>query len=174
MAVATSFQGATLDPRNVDIDAVGQLLLAILEKVVGRYEQANVPLPHRRYIHYGSVAADCEQVTVELNQVYPGVPGDDPNAAQKCGGDTPRTASTTITIFRAIPTSSGSRGQDPPKPEDLTKMTLTLARDTWLLLDVAEDVDQIGHKRGMITEVSPIGPSGGFSGVAMSLAVTIP
>jgi hypothetical protein len=160
--------------RDLDIEAAGQLLLNILNQVVGRYEQAGVPLPKRRYIHYGTVAADCEQVTVELNQIYPGVPGDDPNQAQKCGGDTPRTASTTVTIFREIPTGSGNRGQDPPKPDDLTAITLVLARDAWLLLDVAEEVDQLGHKRGMITEVSPIGPSGGFAGVAMTLAIAIP
>lgn len=164
---------AITDERNLDIDAVGQLLITTLNHVVGRYEQAGVELPERRYIHYGAVAADCEQVTVELNQVYPGVPGDDPGAAQKCGGDTLRTAAMTVTIFRKIPTGSGNRGQDPPKPEDLTATTLILARDTWLLLDVAEEVDQVGHKRGMITEVSPIGPSGGYAGVAMTLSVAI-
>lgn len=161
------------DARDLDIEAVGQLLFTILDVVVGRYEQAGIDLPERRYIHYGTVAADCEQLTVELNQVFPGLPGEDPSAAQPCAGSTPRTAATTVTIFRKVPTGSGNRGQDPPTPEALTATTLILARDSWLLLDAAEEVDQRGHRRGVIAEVSPIGPSGGYTGVTMTLSVAI-
>lgn len=158
--------------RDADQEAVGQLLLLALQSIVNVYDHARVPLPDRRYVSYGAVAADCEQLTVQLGQVYPGTPGSDPNVVQRCDG--PRTAVLVVQLFRKAPTASGPRGQGAPTPEALTAMALASARDSWLLLDAAHAIDAAGWNTGIISEVSPVDTSGGLVGASMTLTLQVP
>lgn len=162
----------TLPGRDDDQDVLGELLLLTLDKIVGTFEHAGVDLPGRRYISYGGVAADCEQLTVELAQIYPGLPAADPNQLHRCEG--PRTAVIIAQLFRKVPVASGPRGTGAPTPGDLTASALTLVRDVWLLLDAAGAVDSAGWGTGVIAEVTPISASGGLTGANLTLTLTVP
>lgn len=162
----------TLPGRDDDQEVLGQLLLLTLNSVVGVFEQADVELPDRRYISYGAVVADCEQLTVQLAQIYPGLPGADPNQIQHCNG--PRTAVLVVQLFRQIPVASGPRGTGPPSPDQLTASALRSVKDVWLLLDGAGAVDAAGWGTGVIAEVSPIDASGGYIGASMTITLTVP
>lgn len=157
---------------DLDQEAVGQLLLLTLNSVVGVYEQAKVDLPKRQYVWFGQVAADCEQLTVSLAQLYPGNPGSDPSQVERCNG--PRTAVVLVQLFRNVPTASGPRNQGAPAPEDLTSSALAVCRDAYLMLDAAHQVDQSGWRTGVIAEVTPIDASGGMVGISMSLTIGVP
>lgn len=144
----------------------------VLDAIVGVYEQAGVDLPARRYVHFGGVAADCEQLTVQVDQLYSGTPGGDANAVQRCNG--PRTAVLSVQLFRPEPTQSGTRG-GPPTPEQLDAAARQHLTDAVLLLDAAGEADnQQGQwGTGYIAEVSPVDASGGFVGIAMALSMQV-
>lgn len=162
----------TAPSREDDQDALGQFLLLTLDTVVGVYEHARVDLPPRRYVAYGGVAADCEQLTVQLGQVYAGLPGSDPNVVQRCDG--PRTAVMVVQLFRKAPVASGPRGTGAPTADEITASALRSTRDAWLMLDAAGAVDAAGWNTGVMAEVVPIDTSGGYVGVNMTLTAAVP
>jgi len=162
----------TVPDRQHDHDALGELLQLTLDRIVGTFEHARVDVPDRRYIAYGSVVADCEQLTVQLAQLYPGLPGADPSQVARCDG--PRTAVLIAQLFRKAPVSSGPRGQGPPTADEITASTIRTVRDVWLMLDSAGAIDGAGWNTGVIAEVSPIDTSGGYIGVSMTLTLTVP
>jgi len=162
----------TVPNRFNDIEALGQLLQVTLQSVVGTFESARIDVPVRRYIAYGSVVADCEQLTVQLAQLYPGLPGADPSQVARCNG--PRTAVLIVQLFRCAPVASGPRGQGAPTSEAISESTLRTVRDVWLMLDSAGAIDAAGWNTGVIAEVSPIDMSGGYIGVSMTLTLTVP
>lgn len=162
----------TLPARDADQDVLGELLLLALERVVGTFERAQVPLPDRQYISYGSVVADCAQLTVELGQLYPGSPGSDPSQTQRCDG--PRTAVLLIQLFREAPTVVGGRGPTAPTVAALNAIAVEMSRDAWLLLDAAQAIDAAGWNTGVIAEVSPVATSGGYIGSSMTLTLQVP
>lgn len=160
----------TVPGRGNDLDALPELLQLVLDKLVATFETARVDLPARRYIAFGGVVADCEQLTSQLIQVYPGLPGADPNQVQKCDG--PLTAVIVSQLFRKQPASS-QRGT-PPTASEISAATRVVARDVWLMLEAAHAVDAAGWNTGLIAEVSPIEPQGGLGGCAMTLTLQVP
>ena len=154
-----------VDPK----DSLPAYLEHVLDTVVGVFEQADVPLPERKYWQVGGVIADCAQLTVHLSQVYKGLPGEDPNMAQRCGSF--RTAVMSVQLFREIPVGNGKQ---PPTPESLMEKAVPPAVDAWLLLDAAEAVDAAGLETGVISELNVIEPSGGLVGWNMTLSAPIP
>lgn len=162
----------TVPGRLEDLEALPQLLHITLDAIVGVFEQASAPLPDRRYVAYGAIAADCEQLTVQFTQLYPGEPGTDPSSAVRCDG--PRTAVLVCQLLRCVPTGSGPRGQAAPDPAIMDRSAEAFCRDAWLLLDAAQAVDAAGWNTGVIAEVSPVDSQGGFAGSAMTLTVTVP
>lgn len=155
-----------------DIDALSEMLFTALESVKSTFEQAHVQLPDRQYIAWGGVAVDCEQVTAQLIQVYPGNPGGDPNQPQRCDG--PRTAVIAVQIFRCAPTPTGARAVA-PSPGRLNDSAQELARDAWLLLDSAHVFDAAGSwSSGLIADVSPVEPQGGYVGTTLTLTALVP
>lgn len=162
----------TVPDRTNDVDALGELLQLTLNSVASVFEVARVDLPERQYVAYGSVVADCEQLTVQLGQLYPGLPGADPSQVARCNG--PRTAVLVVQLFRCAPVATGPRGQGAPSPRSITDATLRSVKDVWLMLDAAGAVDTAGWGTGVIAEVSPIDTSGGYIGVSMTLTITVP
>lgn len=154
-----------------DVDLLYGLAHTILNTIVGVYEQAGVSLPARRYVHFGGVANDCEQLTVQVDQHYFGNPGGDPNALQRCGSV--RTAVLSVQLFRPEPTQN-QRG-NAPSADALDAAAKVHMRDAWLLMTAAGESDRSRDQwgTGFIAEVSPIEASGGYVGIAMSLALQV-
>lgn len=155
-----------------DVDVLGEMLFAVLDSVEKTFEEADVKLPERRYIAWGGVAVDCEQVTAQLVQIYPGTPGGDPNQIQRCMG--PRTAVIVVQIFRCAPTPTGPKATA-PGVDVLNDSARAMAKDAWLLLDSAKVFDVEGSwGSGVIADVSPIEPSGGFVGTTLTVTSLVP
>lgn len=51
-------------------------------------------------------------------------------------------------------------------------MTIVQARDAWLLMDAATGA--VDDFLGVLADVSPTNPSGGFQAVALNLIVAVP
>lgn len=146
------------------------LLTATLDAIVEVFEEEGVDLPDRRYVAFGTVAADCEQLTVALDQHYMGTPGGDPNALTRCGG--PRTVAMTVQLFRT--TAAQTARQATPSVASLSKNAEKHLRDAWVLLNAAERVDSIAWGTGVIAEVTAAEAAGGLVGCNMSLVVPVP
>ncbi len=154
-----------------DYDDLYNLAQTVLDTIVGVYEQAGIPLPARRYVHFGSVAADCEQLTVQLDQHYFGTVGGDANAVQTC--ESPRAAVLTVLMFRPEPVPQ-MRANTPPSPNDLNDAARVHMRDAYLLMSAAGEADRnASWGGGFIAEVSPVDASGGFVGIAMSISLQV-
>lgn len=158
---------APVDPA-VDYNAVAALLQDVLQAVNDTWIEAGIDLPARQYIHLGAAAMDCEQVTVQLLQVFLGSPGVPPGTAVKC--ESVRSAMIRINIIRKAPTL-GQRGQV-PDADALSDAAITFSRDLWLLLTAISKLDRVGG--GVLADVEPIDPQGGYAGAGLNLTITIP
>lgn len=155
-----------------DIDVLSEMLFTALDSVESTFDQAHVDLPERRYIAWGGVAVDCEQLTVSLIQAYPGVPGGSPDQPVRCEG--PRTAVIAVQLMRCAPQPAGPRATK-PAVESENSTTTQLARDAWLLLNAAGVFDVAGSwGSGIIAEVTAAQPQGGFVGSVLTLTAQIP
>jgi hypothetical protein len=166
---------STAPERVEEVRALIQLMERVLETVVASYDAVPMNLPDRRYWTLQQPAADCEQLVVWFNQAYMGTPGDEASIPQRCNG--PRSAALSIQVIRCIPTVD-SRGR-PPSAEQIQRGSEQLAMDAWLLLDIANDLDQwdypmAGPGLGVIATVEAGEPSGGFQGVTLNVALGVP
>ena len=162
----------TIPGRDNDLDALPQLLRLVLEKAELVFAGAQVELPERRFATFGNTPpVDCEQLSVSLIQLYPGSPGSDPNEVARCDG--PRTAVLIVQLVRCQP-GPAARGGQPPTAAAITAAASLMARDSWILLDVAQAVDAAGWNTGVIASVDPLETQGGFGGAAMTLTLAVP
>lgn len=137
----------------------------ILNSVVQTFGQANVELPARRYIAAGQTAHDCEQVTVSLSQLYIGPPGDQAQEPQRC--EAPRSAVVLVEIVRCIPSMNTRTGE-----VDVTALQAvaeTQARDAWMLLEAATNMDVYG----ILGDVTPTDPQGKYQAITLTLTMVV-
>lgn len=153
-------------------DSLGALMESVLESVSAVFEAAQIDLPVRRYITFGETTHDCEQLTVAFQQAYVGPPGDEATLPQPCQG--PRTAVLAVELVRCVPTGAQTRtGASLPSEQDLAIYGASRARDAYMLLEAgATAADQWGL--GVIADVSPGQPQGGYQGIIMNLTLAIP
>jgi hypothetical protein len=156
-----------------DAVSLPRLAQSILDAVVSVFEQAGVDLPERRYTVVGAPAHDCEQVTVEFQQLYLGPPGDQAQSPQHC--DAPRTAYFQVEIARAVPVIESQRGSrtKAPAPDAIQEVAEQQMLDAYLLLEAgANAVDEFGL--GTLADVAPGDPAGGFQGMTLNLTLAVP
>lgn len=158
-----------------EVESLARMMDAVLEAVVNVYDQAGVDLPERRYWTLGETVADCEQLTLFVNQIYVGPPGDEAGAPQRCDG--PRSANINVQVLRCIPTVS-ARGTRAPTAEQIQEGSRPLAHDMYLLLDSAAQLERwdpyAGPGLGVIATVDATPPQGGYQAVNMTLTMAIP
>ena len=96
---------AIVDTSAVSDDAknLANMLQGVLDRVITAYDSFNMPLPGRRYYTFGAPAVECEQIAVSFIQMYLGVPGDEATTPRRCHD--PRSATLTISVSRAVPTT---------------------------------------------------------------------
>jgi hypothetical protein len=148
-------------------EIVGALMQHILDKIVAVFDQAQVDLPARRYIHIGATAHDCEQLTISFLQMYAGPPGIRANEPQKC--NSPRTAVFTVQLVRPAPLPEGRT--QPPSIQSFYSHTLEKTRDAWLLMDAA--MMAVDDYIGVIADVAVTPPSD-YQAIVLNLSVGIP
>lgn len=129
--------------------------------------------PSRQYVSNGEVALDCELVAVEMVRVYTGLPGAEVVNATPCRGNA-ASADYRIWVARCVP-SEGT-----PSAQEIDNSARELLTDGWLLRraiiaelndDSSSIVDSCDNAR--IGPLAHYGPSGGYGGVTMAVAVQL-
>jgi hypothetical protein len=122
-----------------DMQSVGDTFDLILETIESIFEQANVPLPERRYLYVGDqgqTAHDCEQLTISLAQLQNGPPGAQDGLPTRC--DQPKTGIFYVELVRCVADKpkTGGRGRvNTPTPADLSMHAKAQAIDMYLLME---------------------------------------
>ena len=172
-----------------EIDVLYDMAQRVLDETVSTFEELELSLPDRRYVAIGGVedvAHDCEQLTVTIEQHYPGTPIDQAEAGATC--ESPRTVAMSVELVRCVPNmqSKGGRGgvaKAPPSPDMMNAYAKTRARDMLVMLDVGATVSDKffmdngvagGINMGGLFDVSPGAPSGNMQGVILNLVVILP
>lgn len=148
--------------------SLAALANGVLDSVVSVFEQAGVTLPERRYIATGETAHDCEQVTVSLQQLYLGPPGDQSETPQRC--EAPRTAVLLVEIVRCIPQPGRNGAPDVAALQATAEQQMI---DAYMLLEAgATAADKWGL--GAMADVTPGQPQGQMQAISMNLIVAVP
>lgn len=144
----------------------------ILDTVVLTFQTAGIDLPTRRLMTVGEPVHDCEELVLTFSGLENGAPG---ATEEPSNCHAPITATFAVHLVRCFPTPNG-RGMKPPEAEVLTKSGIELMRDSWLLMQAANamDDDPLGPNYGIITSVAVGEPSGGFVGVVLTVQAAVP
>lgn len=167
-ATAGGSEPLTTSHTVADADRLAVLLQFVHASVEDELVRMGRPLPERRYIGYGASAVDCEQLVTIAVQVYVGAPGDEAQRPQRCDGIW--SAVLGVELWRCIPTVS-NRGM-PPTAVAMSESNLNLARDMMAMLSSARAADSWGP--GVMADVAPLEPQGGFAGVRLNLIIALP
>lgn len=156
----------------------------IMEQVVARYAEANMPLPARRFFSSAETVHDCEQVSVTFIQAFSGGPGDQAQTPAKC--NSLRSAVFSVEVVRCIPTEAASKDAVPsrygknsahnvsvPDTDSLSDAAKIQMRDSYLLMDAALRVGE-STVSGAIADVSAGDPNGGFQAMILSITLSAP
>lgn len=145
------------------IDSLKDHMELVLDIVVQTFGQAGILLPDRRYFTFGQPVHDCEQLTVQFQQLYMGPPGDQAQTMQRCDG--PRSAAVLVELVRCIPTFQRTA----PTVEQLTAAAEQQAIDAWMLLEAATKVNPFG----VLADVSPGEPQGAYQAMSLSVITVV-
>jgi hypothetical protein len=146
-----------------------------MERVLGAIEDtfvaAEVDLPERRYITFGTPPADCAQLTVALQQLYLGPPGAPVSEPTPCSS--PTTAVLRVELLREVPI---------PQDRDLTVAVPKLIasakeqiKDAELLLESTGPMcGATWGAGGLFADVLMGVEQGMFAGPVMNLTIGVP
>jgi hypothetical protein len=157
---------------------VGNLAVHILDTVNDTFAAAGVALPSIQMITLGGQGATaqlCEQVSVSVEEMYSGTPGDQAQEPVRC--DAPKSASFAVELVRCLPTGI-TRGRSTPLPagEDASKQTeVALERmlDMQLLMDAGMNACAgTWFETGIVT-ISAAPPQGGFQALVMAITTVV-
>ncbi len=145
------------------------LLQDVMNAVVGVYEQSGVDLPTQRIYGIEAVPHDCASVAVIFNSLSKGLPGEE-GGVQRC--DSPRTVNLSVQVVRCWPTARDVRIQHTIQPQQ-QEAVFQAAQDSWLLMDAAEQVDNVRNSCGIIAGSSVFSPDGGFFSTVLDLTIVV-
>lgn len=168
------------------VDVLFDMAQQTLDEIVSQFEELGVDLPERRYVNIGGMqdsAHDCEQLTVTLEQHYPGTPSEQAEVGATC--TSPRTLAMVVELVRCIPNMQakgrGGAAYRPPNPEEMTEYTKQRAKDMLILLEAGSVISDrfyewngMGITQGGMFDVTPGTPSGNMQGLILNLIVLVP
>lgn len=175
----------------LDKNEIVQIADYVLSMVVNTFNEHGVTLPERRYLSVGGrgeVPHDTEQVTVTVEQMYSGLPGQ--QALSEAKVDDPRSAVVVVEVVRKIPTTNpdgtdvlqtsrweklaaGQGGSVLPllDPAVLSDFARTQMRDMVLLLDAGMRAGQL-EQIGALADVSAGTASGAYQAMVLTLTTS--
>jgi hypothetical protein len=157
---------------------LGNLAVHILDTVNETFAAAGVELPGVQMITLGGQGATAqiaEQLSVSVEEMYSGTPGDQAQTPVRC--DAPQSASFAVELVRCVPTGT-QRGRSTPLPsgEDANQQTeVALARmlDMKLLMDAGMNaVAGTWSEMGIVT-LSAAPPNGGIQAIVMAITTVV-
>lgn len=156
---------------------VGELALHILETVRETFAAAGVSLPSTQVITLGGQTAqiDSEMLSVSLEQMYSGTPGNQAQDPVKCTA--PKSASFAVELVRCSPVGA-IRGRSTPlsTTEDTAQQTnVALARmqDMYLLQEAGMNACDATWFGSGIVDISAAPPNGGAQALVMSITTVV-
>lgn len=160
------------------VQAYGDLdktLKHIHETIRALFSSAGVTLPVRQYVTTGgdgTVAYDCEQLTVTVGQIYLGTPGEP--SYQPTGCMLNMSGDFIIELVRCSPIPKESkRNPDKinlPTPAEMQQAALMFSIDAQLLLEAAYAVQST---QGVIASVEFAGANGAMQAVILRLSCSL-
>lgn len=150
------------------------LMEAVVNRLVDRFEYHNVPLPTKQYWKVGAPVIDCEQLVLAVDQIYIGLPGQEATLPMRC--NSPRSVVFRAFLARQIPLPD-NRGNEPSAAIQQQASEIS-AVDMWVLLDAVANLDGwdfVGaFGMGVIANVTVEEPQGGFQVVTATFTMAIP
>lgn len=158
----------------IELDRTINAANAILVAIENTFNTNSVVLPDRQYIAAGaagSVAYDCEQLSISWEQNYTGKPGNPNLEASRCAGF--RSGSFIVELVRPTPISFNA--DIPPEAHLIQEAAEGIMRDAELLYNagvlVAETHNDILD--GGIVAVTVSAPAGGYQALVMTVDMPI-
>lgn len=156
----------------IDSGYVADFMELILQTVVETFDQAGVTLPDRRFITFGTPAADAEQVTVALQQLYLGTPGTPPTQPSQCNSMT--TGVFRVEILRAVPIPEARKTV--VAAETIHRAGIGTVTDAELLLRAVSSgmCGTTWGNMGVFADVTTPAEQGALGGPIMTLTAGVP
>lgn len=143
----------------------------VLQAVVDEFTAAGVDLPGRRYITFGTPAADCAQLTVALQQIYLGSPGLPAQEPTPCNAMT--SAVIRVELLRQVPVP-GERETSVPV-DSLTASAHEQIYDAEILLgSVSKMCGPAWGSLGLFADVTMGIEQGAYAGPVMMITAGVP
>jgi len=142
----------------------------VLDAVVTGFAVDGVALPERQYVANGAVAADCEQLVVQVARIFRGLPGGTEGGTSPCHG--PVSMDVDVHLLRCVPTIEGE-GEDVSLPSavELEASGEELLRDAEILRRSIKPL--VDCRSIVLGNLVPYGPEGGLGGWTYRLVVQI-
>lgn len=159
----------------IDLDRTIDAANAILLCLEDTFNANGIALPARKYITVGgagTVAYDCEQLTISWEQTYSGRPGNPLQEITKCTG----IRSGTFIVELVRPITISQKPDIPPEAHLIQADAERLMQDATLLyyagLLAAETHNPILEGGGLATVVMGA-PAGGYQSIVMNVIMPI-
>jgi hypothetical protein len=157
---------------------VGDLAQHILATINEKFAEEEVSLPSLQIITLGGRGATsqlCEQISISIEQLYSGLPGDQAQQAVRCNA--PQSAVFAVELVRCLP-SSMPKGRSTPIPAQTdaaqqTEAALSLMHDMQILIDAGMQACQSQWTQSGIVDVTTVAPDGGFQTIIMNVICAI-
>lgn len=152
-------------------DWVANFMERVLDTIVDAFHEDGVDLPERRYITYGTPAADCAQLTVALQQLYLGSPGLPALEPSPCSA--PTSAVLRIEVLREVPIPADREMTVPV--EQMIGSAKVQIRDAQILMQaVSRMCGGTWGSMGVFADVLMGTEQGAYAGPVMTLTAGVP
>lgn len=158
----------------VDLLEISNAAEKILLAVENTFNVNAVELPGRKYTTVGalgSVAYDCEQLTVSWQESYNGLPGN-----PQAGVNHPNCATMHSGVFiveLVRPIAISLKPDIPPEPTLIQAASDILMKDAVLLQEAGQIAAEDSLLSGATISVSAGDPSGGYQSIIMTVTMVI-
>jgi hypothetical protein len=151
------------------------LARAVLDALTERWPVGAAELPERRYVAFGEVAIDCEQITVSIERTFT-IEADAATEVTATGAlFFMRAVEVTVQIARCIPTVDDDGNM--PRPEDIEVSAAIAAQDEQNIRDALIDAQQEGDLASCngiaLQNWTAVGPDGGFGGGRLGVLLAL-
>lgn len=146
----------------------------VLETIRERFAEYEVDLPARQFIMtggQGSSVHEGEQLSISMEQVYSGLPGDQAQNPVKC--TEPTTVVFGIELVRCVPQPKQGRSTAPVPVEasEIDKAARAQMQDAQILMEAGLIAAESTWLAGGMADVTAGTPTGGLQSMVMSLVM---
>lgn len=151
----------------IPVDRSFNAAQALLDAVVAHYATVAVDLPERQYVTDGTPAWDCEQLTVQMERTFNGLPDQPTVAPLDCL--LVRTAIFVIELVRCIPVVEDELGNAVvPAADEISASARRILGDQALIVNAVVGAQRAGELAGCrgltIVDWENAEPQGGLGG----------